>query len=63
MIVSKKTLPKAADRHRLKRRIFAILGALPLSGSVVVYPRASALSLPVRDLRSELSTLLSQIHT
>ena len=63
MVISKKTLPRAVDRHALKRRI---LGALrrpptpPFPSAIILYPKASALTLSATEVQAELEELLSK---
>lgn len=62
IIIPKKLHRRAVDRHRLKRRIAAILSgrpALALPPSFVLYPKAGALALPSQSMREELATLLT----
>jgi len=61
VVISKKTLRLSVDRHRLKRQIIGALrrpSALPLPQALILFPKASALTLDPAHLRAELSTLL-----
>ena len=62
VVISKKTLPKAVDRHRLKRRILGALRTLPsaLPRALIIYPKASAASRTTRELEEALTKLLSR---
>ncbi|MBU6321183.1 MAG: ribonuclease P protein component [Patescibacteria group bacterium] len=63
VVISKKTLRRAVDRHLLKRRILGALRrppALKRPSALVLYPRASALTLAPAELRAELAALLSK---
>lgn len=61
VVVAKKGLPLATDRHLLKRRVLGVLRSLPeLPRSLVVYPKPSALSLSAGELRAELAALVSK---
>lgn len=66
VVVPKKVVKKAVNRHLLKRRMRAIL--LPHSSSsrvLVVYAKAGASKLPFGEIERELSELISRIlqHT
>ena len=61
VVVSKKTARQAVARHRLKRRVSAALHTLDLPPALIVYPRASVLELPAREIRAELASLVSKI--
>lgn len=54
VVVSKKTCPKAVDRNRLKRRIYAILRGFirqqKLHAGVIIYPTREALRTPSQEL-------------
>jgi ribonuclease P protein component len=62
VIVSKKTCPKAPDRARLRRRVYAILRDLIRAGrlktSVAVYPTREALTARFTELKQELTQAL-----
>lgn len=61
VIISKKTLPRAVDRHALKRRVLAALRRLPQESrppGLILYPKASALALRGAALMNELKELL-----
>lgn len=68
VVVSKKTLKKAHERNRLKRRVYAALSALSkdtvvIKVNVVVLPRAEALTLPLDTLKADLGRVLqSKVH-
>lgn len=58
-VVSKNVVKKAADRHRLKRRMLTV--ARPyVNGkqSFIMYARAGSATLPYKALQQELNTLL-----
>jgi len=62
VVVSKKVLKKAHERNRLKRRIYSALEELQKESShkimLVVYPRAEALTLPLRHIVKDLQSAL-----
>jgi ribonuclease P protein component len=60
VVVSKKTLKSAVDRHRAKRRVFSALRSLTsLPTGAVIFPKATILTLPYPALKEELGKLLS----
>ena len=62
VVVSKKTLKKAVDRHRAKRRVLSALRSLPsLPPGAVLFPKATVLTLPSEILKEELTKLLSNM--
>lgn len=64
VVIPKKTLRRAVDRHRLKRRVIEALqcpGTVALPPTLILFPTAATLNLPVQDLRAELSLLLSKL--
>lgn len=62
VVVSKKTARLSVARHRIKRRVLAVLREFPLPKALILYPRASVERLPAADLRAELAALLSKIE-
>ena len=61
VIVSKKTAKLSVTRHRLKRRTLAALRTFPsLPPSLIVYPKAGALTLTSEEMRSELQKLVEK---
>lgn len=60
VVVSKKTLKKAHERNRLKRRVYAALEALTprVPMKVVILPRSEALTLPLDTLKADLERVL-----
>lgn len=61
-IISKKTEKTSVGRHRLKRRILAVIAPwCSDTRSVVVYARAGSSSLPYKLLQAELSDLLEKL--
>lgn len=61
VVVSKKVARLSVTRHRVKRRILAALRALEPQSSVIIYPRASAITLDFATTKTELASLLSKI--
>ncbi len=61
VVISKKTARLSVTRHRLKRRVLALLRGLTLPPALVVFPKASASDLSPGDLKTELVGLLSKI--
>ncbi|XKT74635.1 MAG: ribonuclease P protein component [Patescibacteria group bacterium UBA2163] len=63
VVVSKKTLKKAHERNRLKRRVYAALESLStevLLVKVVVLPRSEALTVPLGALKTDLEHVLGK---
>ncbi len=61
VVLSKKTVPGAADRNRLRRRVYAILKQLVREDArhgIIVYPNRVALQASFEDLKRELSRVL-----
>ena len=61
MVVSKKVAKRSVDRHRIKRRLLALLRpyASP-SRSLVIYAKKGADTVPFKELSKELTTLLTR---
>jgi ribonuclease P protein component len=61
VVVSKKAAKRSVDRHLLKRRIKAVMKPWCTAGRVlIIHARSGAVSLPFRELESELTELLRQ---
>ncbi|MEK7201602.1 MAG: ribonuclease P protein component [Patescibacteria group bacterium] len=61
-VISKKTEKTSVGRHRLKRRILAVLRPWCASDkTIVVYARSGSPSLPYAVLNTELSELLTKL--
>ena len=61
VVISKKTLPKAVDRHALKRKVLGALRQTPgltLPPALILYPKASLTALSPAGLRASLKNLL-----
>ncbi len=63
VIIPKKVVRLSSARHRLKRQVLEALRSLPLPPALIVFPRASASGVHYQDLRTELGSLLSTLHT
>lgn len=61
VVVSKKAARLSVTRHRIKRRALEALKPLPLPPSLILFPKASAAELSSKEMRSELTVLLSKI--
>ncbi|MFH1178194.1 MAG: ribonuclease P protein component [bacterium] len=61
VVVSKKTARLSVTRHKIKRKILAILRTLQLPKAMIVFPKPSLSSVHYRDMEKELSDLLSNI--
>ena len=62
VVISKKTLKLAVDRHRAKRRVLGALRSLPLlPKGAVLFPKAAVLTMPLPELKKELEKLLSNM--
>ena len=59
VIVSKKTLKKAVDRNKLKRRIREMFKDSPTKG--VVYTRKGVGELTYKELRAEVEKILNKL--
>jgi ribonuclease P protein component len=59
VVLSKKTAKLSVTRHRLKRRVLAILRTLPLPPSLIIFPKSSADSVSYKDMKAEIGHLLS----
>lgn len=65
VVVSKKILPKAHDRNRLKRRVrealsIAIAESPPVIG-ILVFPRSEALTVPLAKLASDIKEAIKTV--
>ncbi len=61
VVVSKKVAKLAVARHKLKRKVTAALSSLTLPPGLIVYPKVSAGTLSVAEIKKELSSVLSKI--
>lgn len=61
VVVSKKVARLSVARHRIKRRVLAILRTLPLPPALIIFPKSSAGSVSYKDTKAELTRLLSAI--
>lgn len=65
VVVSKKILPKAHDRNRLKRRVREALSIAVAESShvagVLVFPRSEALTVPLTKLASDLKEAIKTV--
>ena len=61
VVIPKKIYRLSVTRHRLKRRINAILRTKKLPLAAVVYPKASAAILAFKEMENELSSLIDRI--
>jgi len=60
VVVSKKTLNKAVDRNKIKRRIISSARKhLQKNKKYIFYPRASSLKLKFTELDSEIASLIN----
>ena len=62
VVVSKKVARLAVTRHRIKRRVLAVLKTLPLPPALIIFPTSSAHSVSYQDIKTEIADLLSKIH-
>lgn len=65
VVISKKTLPMAHDRHVIKRRIYSlfegILKAAP-TGSYVIFPNKGILTAKHKQIKAEIEQVVTQRH-
>lgn len=61
VVVSKKIVRLSVTRHRIKRRVLAILRTLTLPPSLIIFPKSSANSVSYTDMRAEIENLLFKI--
>lgn len=62
VVVSKKVARLSVTRHRIKRRVVAVLRTLPsLPDGAILFPKSSVATLPYPDLQAALAVLLSKI--
>jgi len=59
VVVPKKVARLSTARHRIKRRVLAVLKTLPLPKGLIVFPRAVVKDMPYDEIRTELTKLLS----
>lgn len=65
VVISKKTLKKAHDRNRLRRRLYAAVGealkgnTANAGAALVLFPRAEALFTPLPALTSDIARALA----
>jgi ribonuclease P protein component len=62
VVVPKKAVPKAVDRHLVKRRVLAVMRVWKVPGmAVVAHARPGIASLPAAALRDELAALYARL--
>ena len=61
VVVSKKVARLSVTRHRIKRRTLQALRAVPLPPALILFPKASVLTLDYPGIIAELTGLLSKI--
>ncbi len=62
VVVPKKVARLSVTRHRLRRRTTEALRGLSLPHALILFPKASVLTLDPGSLRAELAALLSKIR-
>ena len=62
VVVPKKVARLSVTRHRIKRRTLEALRTLPLPKALILFPKASVLTLDFPSIRAELAELLSKIR-
>lgn len=69
VVISKKTLPQAHNRNRMRRRLYSALAELetamketPQVNTLVVFPRREALSIPHATLSADLRAAIAKTH-
>lgn len=62
VVIPKKIIKGAVDRHLLKRRVLSALRQLELPEALVVFPKADASELAFEGLRGELAALVSKLN-
>ncbi len=61
IIVSKKVAKKAITRHRIKRRVRAILRNIDVSGGCIIFARTGADILDYKNMDSEIKELITRV--
>lgn len=63
-IVSKKTLKKAVERNRVRRRIYGILRKETTKNPyfILIYPKQNALKAEYVDIKNEIHTAFATLH-
>lgn len=62
VVISKKVAPRSVDRHRIKRKMLALMRPYCLSTRyLVAYAKKDARALSSRELRTELTDLLTHL--
>jgi|JI10StandDraft_1071094.scaffolds.fasta_scaffold711907_2 ribonuclease P protein component len=63
-VISKKTLKKAVDRNKAKRRIYSLLKEKDLDPtiSLIVYPKKESITIPFIQLKEELKKVFATLH-
>jgi ribonuclease P protein component len=61
VVVAKKVARLSVTRHKMKRRILAALRTLTLPQALLVFPRASAVTMDLKSIKEELAELLYKI--
>lgn len=58
VVVPKKVARLSVTRHRIKRRVLAVLRSLALPRGVIIFPKASATTLSYQEMYTELAQAL-----
>lgn len=63
-VISKKTLKRAVDRNYAKRRVYTIIGTLPLppKDSFVFYLKKDSISIPYSRLEEIITQAFATLH-
>jgi ribonuclease P protein component len=59
IIVSKKVARLSVTRHRIKRRVSAVLRTISLPPALLLFPQSSVSSVSYQDIKKELTNLIS----
>lgn len=62
VVIPKKVARLSVTRHRIKRQVLAILRTLTLPPALIIFPKSSASSVSYKDIKIEISSLLSKNH-
>jgi ribonuclease P protein component len=60
VVVPKKVARLSVTRHRIKRRVLAVLRTLPRPRSIILFPNAKVATMPYEELGAEIALLLSK---
>ena len=59
VVVSKKVARLSVTRHRIKRRVLAVVKALNPKKGIIIFPKAETRDMEYDEMKLEISTLLT----